>query len=61
MPSTLYTLWQTTRASCEVMAQPLKNLTVMVWVESTLVFQAVVSNAAEAQQLATDLRTTYGG
>ena len=49
MSTCLYTLWATTRARCEVLTDPVRNLTVFVWVGSTLVFQAVVSTSAEAR------------
>jgi len=60
MSTCLYTLWATTRARCEVLSHPVRNLTVFVWVGSTLVFEAVVSNSAEALSLAADLQRVYG-
>jgi hypothetical protein len=60
MASDIYTMWQTTRARCEVLSQPLRNMTVMVWVGSSLAFQAVVANTADAQKLAVELLAVYG-
>jgi hypothetical protein len=60
MPTCLYTIWQTTRARCEVLTDPVHNLTVLVWVGSSLVFQAVVSNSGEALALAADMQRIYG-
>jgi len=60
MSTCLYTLWATTRARCEVLTDPVRNLTVFVWVGSTLVFQAVVSTSTEALSLAADLQRIYG-
>jgi hypothetical protein len=60
MASDIYTMWQTARARCEVLSQPLRNMTVMVWVGSSLAFQAVVANIADAQKLAVELLAVYG-
>jgi hypothetical protein len=64
MQTHLYTLWhapmwRTTRARCEVVSQPLRQLRVVVWLEGSLVFEAVVSTASEAQDLAAGLQMIY--